>query len=185
MKGKEALKIIEQRLKEGHSKGEIFSELTGKVKFRTDLLQLLAMVPEEPLRKKYRNLNILLFTLIVLVGTVKIVIAFFALLSLSIYMVSFEIPIALVSAFFAYMVWNFRGYIYRILGLFAIVGFLKSISNFEAWGSYTATDWTLEFLFVYIPGILIGIVSFYIGIKVFPYYGFWGLLQKGKFSVSA
>jgi hypothetical protein len=48
MKGKEALKIIEQRLKEGHSKGEIFSELTGKVKFRTDLLQLLAMVPEEP-----------------------------------------------------------------------------------------------------------------------------------------
>jgi hypothetical protein len=104
MKGKEALKIIEQRLKEGHSNGEIFSELTGKVKFRTDLLQLLAMVPEEPLRKKYRNLNILLFTLIVLVGTVKIVIAFFALLSLSIYMVSFEIPIALVSAFFAYMV---------------------------------------------------------------------------------
>ena len=185
MKAKEALKIIEKRLKEGHSKSEIFSELTGKVKFRTDLLQLLAMVPEEQLRKKYRKLNILLFTLLVLVATVKIVISFFALLSLSIYMVSFVIPIALVSAFFAYMVWKFRGYIYRILGLFAIAGFLKSISNFEAWGSYNATDWTLELILAYIPGILIVIISFYIGIKVFPYYGFWGLLQKDKFGVSA
>jgi len=185
MKGKEALKIIEQRLKEGHPKSEIFSELTGKVKFRTDLLQLLAMVPEEELRKKYRNLNVLLFTLIVLVATVKIVIAFFTLLSVSIYMVPFVIFIALVSAFFAYMVWNFRGNMYRILGLFGIAGLLKSISNFETWGSYTATDWTLELLLVYIPGILIVILSYYIGIKVFPYYGFWGLLQEDKLNISA
>jgi hypothetical protein len=49
MKGKEALKIIEQRIKEGHSKKEIYDELFGKIKFRTDLLQLLAIVPDQEL----------------------------------------------------------------------------------------------------------------------------------------
>ncbi len=59
MKSREALKIIEERSMEGHSKKYIYDELFGKVKFRTDLLQLLAMVPEQELRMNYKKYNLL------------------------------------------------------------------------------------------------------------------------------
>lgn len=74
---------------------------------------------------------------------------------------------------------------YRILGLLGIASLLKRIANLEAWGSYATIDWGLDLILVYIPGILIVILAYYIGIKVFPYYGFWGLLQEDKFNLSA
>ena len=183
MKGRETLKIIEQRIKEGHSKKEIYEDLLGEIQFKTDLLQLIAMVPDQGSRLKYNNQNLSLFTLLVLVAAVKIVAAIGYLLSVSIFLIPFVMFVAIVSIFFAFMVWNFRGHMYRILGLFGIAGLLKSISNFEAWSSYTTIDWTMELLLGYIPGILIVILAYYIGFKVFPYYNFWGMLQDKKLNL--
>ena len=183
MKGREALKIIEQRIKEGHSKKEIYEDLLGKIQFKTDLLQLIAMVPDQESRIKYNKLNLLLFSLLVLVAAVKIVTAIDYLFSVSIFLIPFVIFAVFISIFFSFMVWNFRGYMYRILGLFGIAGLLKSISNFDAWSSYTTIDWAMELLLGYIPGILIVILAYYIGFKVFPYYNFWGMLQKKKLSL--
>jgi len=180
MKGKEALKKIEQRTKEGKSKKEIYEELLVKIKFRSDLLQLIAMVPDHGARMKYKNLNLCLFFLLVFVTVAKIIVSVQFLVTISIFMIAFVIFFTFASLFFAYMVWNFRGNNYRILGLFAIAALLKSVSNFEAWSSYTTIDWAAELLLGYIPGTLIVILAYYIGFKAFPYYNFWGMLQEKK-----
>jgi hypothetical protein len=36
-------------------------------------------------------------------------------------------------------------------------------------------------VFSYLPAILIVFLAFYIGYKVFPYYGFWGMLKEDEF----
>lgn len=185
MKSREALRVIEKRIREGNSKKEIYDELFGSIKFRTDILQLLAMVPEQELRISFKKHNLLLFWLLILVSATKFIIAISMLGNISPYMLPLAVLVSFISIFFAFMVWNFRGNMYRILGMLGVASLLKNISNFEAWGSYTLIDWTLDLLLVYIPGILIVILSYYIGIKVFPYYSFWGLLQEDKLNISA
>jgi hypothetical protein len=183
MKSKEVLKIIEKKIMEGDSKKDIYDELFGKVKFRTDLLQLIAMVPEQELKINYKKQNLLLFCLLVLVSAIKMIVATSILGSISLYMMPLTILVSFISIFFAFMVWNFRGNMYRILGLLGIASLLKSISNFEAWSSYATIDWVLDLILVYIPGFLIVILAYYIGFKVFPYYSFWGMLQEEKLNL--
>lgn len=183
MQGRQALKIIGKRVRDGHPKKEIFEELIGKVKFRTDLLQMLAMVPDRELRAKYQNLNKVLFILLILVTVVKGIYASYLTLNSSIFMTPFILFATFVAGFFAFMVWNFRGFIYRILGLFGIVGILERIANFEEWTSYSSIEWVLDLALNLIPVSLIVILSFYIGFKVFPYYGFWGMLQEKKLDI--
>ncbi len=183
MKGKEALKIIDKMVKKGLSKKEIFAELTGKVRFRSDLLQMLAMVPSAELRAKYQSLNKILFFLLIMVAGVRISFALYFAISTSLFLIPFLLFAVFIASYFAIMVWNFRGNIYRILGLFGIAGLLKSIANFEEWASYTSIDLISDLSLNYIPVSLIVILSFYIGFKVFPYYGFWGLLQEKKLDI--
>ena len=183
MKTREALKIIEQRIREGHSKKEVYEELLGKIQFKADLLQLIAMVPDQESRLKYKNLNLCLFSLLVFGAAVKIVAVTGSILSISIFLMPIVLLVPFLNIFFAFMVWNFRGHMYRILGLLGVAGLLKILSNFEAWSSYTTIDWTLELLLNYIPGILIVVFAYYIGFKVFPYYNFWGMLQENKLSL--
>jgi len=183
MKSREALRIIDKKIKDGLTKKEIFTELTGKVKFRTDLLQMLAMVPDPELRSNHMFLNRLLFTLLIIVAGVRIISGLYFVINTSLLLLPFLLFGVLMAVFFAYMVWNFRGNVYRILGLFGIVELLKSLSNIEVWNSYTSLDWILNLLLNYIPVSLIVILSFYIGFKVFPYYGFWGMLQEKKLDI--
>lgn len=171
-------------LREGKSKKEIYKELFEKIKLRSDLLQLLAMVPEQELRIHYKKYNILLFWLLILVSAIKVIFATSLLGSISPYMAPFGVIVPFISIFFAFMVWNFRGNMYRILGLLGVASLLKSISNFEAWGSYTAIDWAFDLSLIYIPGLLIVLLSYYIGVKVFPYYGIWGVLQEDKVNIT-
>ena len=64
MNQKEALKIISQKLEKGQSKQEIFNELISKVKFKSDLIKYIAMVPNYEDRIKYKNLNLVLFLIL-------------------------------------------------------------------------------------------------------------------------
>jgi hypothetical protein len=180
MNGRKALKIIEQRLKEGHSKKEIYEELFGQVKFRMDLLRLLAMVPDYEDRIKYKKINLILFCLIVFVVVTKVIISPHFFLDIPFYMLLLAVFAAFMWGFFVILVWKFRGLVYRFIGLFGSIGLIYSILKFKEWSSYDATAWLLKLSLGWIPGILIIVLSYYIGFKVFPYYGFWGRLQEKK-----
>lgn len=180
MKGRKALKMIEQKLREGHTRKEIYNELLGKVKFRTDLLQLIAMVPTFEDRIRYRKLNLLLFSLLIFTAVVKIVSASTIMFNVSLFIFPVVFLVSFVGIFFAIMVWNFRGNMYRILGMLGIASLLKTLSNFESYSSYSSIEWLIEILLVYVPGFFIIFLAYFIGIKVFPYYSFWGQLQENK-----
>jgi|GEM_PF-3356698 len=183
MKRRETLKVIDKMTKEGLSKKEIFAELKGQIRSRNDLLQLLAMVPSSEMKSKYQNLNKILLLLLILVAGFRIALALYFAVNTSLLLIPYLLFAVFVAGYFVMMVWNFRGSIYRILGLFGIAGLMKSVSNFEEWSSYTSTDILSDLLLNYIPVSLIVILSFYIGNKVFPYYGFWGMLQEKKLDI--
>jgi len=185
MKGREALKIIEQMLREGYSKNEIYQELFGKVKFRTDLLQLLAMVPNHEDRLGYKKLNLVLFSLVLFVSIIKIVTALIVISEISFLLLPFVLFVSFVSIFFAVMVWNFRGNIYRFLGLLGIASLLGDLSSLDSLSAYGLYDLFLQILINFIPTIIIIILAYYIGFRVFPHYSFWGFLQEDKLNIDA
>ncbi|MHC1728801.1 MAG: hypothetical protein AB9866_22830 [Syntrophobacteraceae bacterium] len=194
MKSKEALNIIEQRFKEGKTRGEIFSELSSKVKFRSDLLQYIAMVPDYDTRKKYKTLNSILFYLLILASTTSIINIFFFLLSsnLSILksaaLMAIMIPFSFtfVLLYGAVQVWKYRGNIYRILGGLGIANmFLRLQSYSDSNLSYNMIGIALELVLGVIPMILIVTLCYYIGNKVFPYYSSWGQLQEKKLNIQS
>jgi hypothetical protein len=178
MKDKTAIKIIEQKVIEGQPKKEIYRELLGKVKFRSDLIQFLAMVPEKDLRRQYKWHNLVLFYFLIFISISKIIYAASILGSISPYLLLFSLFVPAISVFFAYMVWNFRGNMYRVLGMLGIASLLHSVSDLDELYSYSSTDWAIQSIMVYIPAVLVVVLAYYIGFKVFPYYGFWGSLNE-------
>ena len=176
MKGREALKYIEKNLEAGKTKKEIYEELTGKVIFRTDLLNFLAMVPDYKERMKYQKINMILFSLLVVTLTLKVIESFFLFISISKFMLPMVLLISLIPIGFAIMVWNFRGNFYRPLALLGIAGILQGFSATNILSNPTA-----GFMLGYLLSIAIIILAFFIGYKVFPYYGFWGMLKEDEF----
>ena len=183
MKRKEALKIISEKLKEGHSKQQIYKELSSKVKFKSDLTQYLAMVPNYDDRIKYKDLNNILFSLLIFISVSKIFFSALILSRISIFALPFAFIVPFLSLYFAFFVWNFYGNMYRPLAMIAIAGLLKSLSNFDRLFSYNWLGISIELAF-YIPTILVIILAYYIGIKAFPYYGFWGNLKENEMNLA-
>ena len=179
MKGKEALKHIERSLADGKTKKEIYEELSGQITFRTDLLNLLAMVPEYDKRIKYRKINLILFFLIATVSTLKIVESSLFFLSISKYMLPLVLLVSFIPVVFAIMVWNFRGNIYRPLGLLCIAGILEGFAKTDLF-LHQSWDWSLG----YTLSLAIMSLAYFIGFKAFPYYGFWGMLKEKEFKES-
>lgn len=177
MKKQEALKIISENLKKGQSKQQIYTALSSKVQFKSDLTQYMAMVPGNEDRIKYNGLNTILFSLLVFIAVSKLIIAALILSRISLMAMPLAIFIPFLSLYFAVSVWHFRGNMYRPLGMIGIAGLLNSLSNIDQFFSCNWVDITIEFLFS-IPTVLVIILAYYIGIKAFPYYGFWGNLNE-------
>jgi len=78
--------------------------------------------------------------------------------------IAFALP--LLTIWFALEVWKYKGYIYNILGLLAISSIFNTIGNIGDSGIFGITD----------VGIVLAIcgLSFYLGNKMFPNYGFFG-----------
>ena len=184
MKSKEALKYIEENLKSGQTKKEIYDTLIGKIKFKSDLLQLLAMVPDQQLRVKYDKLNFFLFVLLVVVAAFKIFIVYQTLIDISRYLLPFLVFAISITSVLAFMVWNFRGYMYRFIGMLGIANIVRNLSkNSDQLSFSNSFGWVMEFLVEYMPTILIIFIAYYIGFKVFPYYGFWGMLDEKRLKI--
>jgi len=185
MKQKEALKIISQKLEKGQSKQEIFKELIPKVKYKTDLIKWMAMVPDHEDKVKYRNLNLVLFFLLCFVAISKVVFLLLVLSQVSLLALPFAFLVPIITIWFALSVWNFRGNMYRPLGLIAIADILRSFSSTNQFLTYTPSLVAMNMIFFWIPVILIIVIAFFIAFKVFPYYGFWGNLKEGKLGLTA
>lgn len=184
MKRKKALKTISEKLKDGKTKSEIYKELSSKVKFKSDLTQYLAMVPSYENRIKYNGLNKILFSLLIFISLSKIIFSALILSQISLFALPFAFLVPFLSLYFAYFVWNFWGNMYRPLGMLAFAGLLKSLSNIDQIFSYNWLGVTIEISF-YIPTISVIILAYYIGIKAFPYYGFWGNLKEKELNLIA
>ena len=185
MKKKEALKEIKKKSEEGLTKKEIFEELSSKVKFKSDLIQYLALVPNYEDRIKYKTLNLILFSILMYVSMSKLIVGALLLGKVSIYALPFALLIPLLTIYFAVMVWNFYGNMYRALGMLGIAGIFKGISATVSIPNYSTEQLIFDSLLSFLPGILIVLLAFYIGKKVFPYYGFFGNVKEDLLGIRA
>jgi len=184
MEKKEALKYISEKLKEGQSKKQIYNALSSKIKFKSDLTHYLAMVPGNEDRIKYNSFNITLFSLLMFISISKLIVAALILSQISLIALPLALLVPFLSFYFAISVWNFRGNRYRPLGMIGIAGLLESLTNIEQLFSYNWVGITIGLSF-YIPTVLVIILAYYIGFKVFPYYGFWGNLKEKEMRLTA
>lgn len=194
MKSKEALSLIEERFKEGKNRGEIFSELSTKVKFRSDLLQYIAMVPDYDIKQKYKIVNSILFYLLVLVSITSIINIFLLLLSDSFSIVKAAVIISVmipssftfVLIYGAVQVRKFRGNIYCILGGLGVANLLLKFSQYDKLSlSHNMAGIALELMLGAIPMLLIVVLSYYIGKRVFPYYNTFGQLKDTELNIQS
>lgn len=184
MEKKEALKVIAEKLEKGQSKQEIYKDLLTKVKFKSDLIQYIATVPNYSDKIKYKALNMTLFILLVFISISKFIFGAFLLSQISIYALPFAFLIPVISVYFAVSVWKFRGNMYKPLGMLGIAGILQSLSHADQFAAYNLQQIIIEVIF-YIPAILVVILAYFVGTKVFPYYGFWGNLKEDKLALTS
>ncbi len=181
MNRKDTLKSIELMLQEGKSRQEIFTALSSKVKYRSDLIQYIAMVPTYENRLKYKILNLILFVLIILVTILTFRIGIIYMYTLSLYVLPIVFIVAFIGHYYPVMIYNYRWNMYRVVGLLGIAGICNSASRLMTiFTSHSYIDIVIKILVGYLSSVLIIYLAFYIGSKVFPYYSFWGQLKEDK-----
>jgi hypothetical protein len=163
---KEAFKTIQNRLQENIPRQEILDELSELYFDKKTISAIIASTPDPQTRIKYKALNNLLLGLLALTITIKILVSALLLSSLSLFLIPIAFFVPFMTIWFAIEVSNFKGYIYNLLGLLAILGIFKTISNIGESGIYGIIDIAIM--------IAISLLSFYLGNKMFPNYGFFG-----------
>ena len=117
----------------------------------------------------------------------KLLLAMVIVSHISVYALPFDFIVPMLTVYFAVYfavaVWKFRGNMYRILGMLGIAGIGMSLSHLKVEELSTLFGILLAMV-DYAPAFLIIYLAFYIGSKVFPYYGFWGQLQEKKLGIA-
>lgn len=163
---KEVYRLIEIRLEESTPKTEILEELSEVYFDKKTIAKLIAMTPNAKIKGKYRLLNNILLVLLLFTITLKVLFGVLLLVNISIYATPLAFLFPFINIFFSFEVSKYRGYIYKALGLFAIVGVLNTllyVNYSEFWGGID--------IFL---NIVIASIAFYLGFKMFPNYGFTG-----------
>jgi hypothetical protein len=140
---------------------------------------LIASTPDPQKKLKFRLLNNVLLGLLIATIITKILVGVALLSKVSLFMVPIAFLLPIITILFAYEVANFKGYIYKILGILAMAGILKMLTYIET------SNITLVLIDVCVSLIIAGL-AFYIGNKVFPNYGLFGPKKApdGKFLLS-
>lgn len=183
MKRKEALKEIESEMEAGLSRQEVFNKLSSKVKYRSDLLQYLACVPEPELKKTYKGLNHFLFGILILIGALKTITALVITANISIYLIPLSLFIPFIVFYFAIQIWYFRGNMYRPLFLLGLASLLFGIRDIDKLIVTGTGETIINLFFTFMPTIFVIIVSYYISKKVFPYYTSWGIPKEKELGI--
>ncbi|NVO09785.1 MAG: hypothetical protein HXX16_07485 [Bacteroidales bacterium] len=163
---KEVLKTLKLRLSEGKTRQEILEELSEQYFDRKSLSIFIASTPDQKTIDKYKILNNILLLLLLLSIAAKTIVGIVLLSSISIFLIPFVFIFSLVNIFFTIEVSKFKGYIYNILGILTLAGILKLLSNFDVYGKGILIDVAI--------GLVIALLSFYLGRKMFPNYGLFG-----------
>ena len=163
---KETLKFISQSIENGENKSEIFERLSSQYYDSDIIAKLTASFPDPELKTKYNGINTLLFILLIITAILKVIGVLPLILEkpgLGLIMI---LIVPILNIAFALEVKKTRGYIYRVLGMIAIAGIFKSLGQIGETGVWVLID-------IVLLGMISGI-SFYIGSKMFPNYGFMG-----------
>jgi hypothetical protein len=175
MNKKEVFEIIKTSLNDGKSHEQIFKELTQSYHDKNMLVKLIAMFPTNERKEKYRRLNYVLFSFLILTAVLKVLTSLSLLLSISPYSLLLIFFIPLINVWLAIEVWKMRGYIYRIIGLLGISGICLSLQNsFPTEGSVNFSIIATQFLIIILIFGPIIFLGFYLGKKMFPNYGLMG-----------
>ena len=169
---KEVNSLIEKKIKEGKSRSEILEELSEIYYDRKKLANLIALTPKPERRKKYKIYNDILLLLLILTIFSRLLIGVLVLADISIFATPFAFIYPLITLYFAIEVSKFRAYIYKILGLLALISVGDTIIKVE--------DFNFFFLLNLSIGIAVTFLTFYVGNKVFPNYGFGGPKEDEK-----
>jgi hypothetical protein len=169
------LEIIETCLKDGKTHEAIFDEFSHSFPDKGVFAKMIAIFPTMENKERYKKLNFLLFSLLVLQFTLKVI----PLLNSS--FASHHILGLLISlildVYCAIGVWKMRGYIYDIIFILGLITALKIpavINSHPHLHLYVIALISLT--------MIITVLSFYTGRKIFPDYGllFPNLFRNGK-----
>ena len=167
LNAKEINKTIKSELDKGVPRLTILNALSEVYYDKKTIARLIASTPDPLKKSKYQPLNNILLGLLVITIIIKILIGMAVLSTVSLYLIPAAFLFPLISILFAFEVAKFRGYIYKILGILAIAGILKMLSNIGE------SDMVLLLIDVSVS-LIIACLAFFIGAKVFPNYGFLG-----------
>jgi hypothetical protein len=167
LNAKEVTKKIKSELDQGVSRLTILNALCEIYYDKKSIAKLIASTPDPLKRTKYQTLNNILLGLLVITIITKILIGMAVLSTVSLYLIPAAFLLPIISILFAFEVAKFRGYIYKILGILAIAGILKMLSNIGK------SDIILLSIDVCVS-LIIACLAFFIGAKVFPNYGLFG-----------
>lgn len=172
----ELLELIDEQLKSGKSKKEIFRALTSQYGDQDRMAKLVALFPTEEDRKKYEILNSVLVYILLGLGLMKIVLVLSSTEQFTGLSYLFLLLLPALNILFAMEVKKMRASIYRILAVLTAMGFLRSLQHVQP-DAYFLID-------VFFVIVIIGL-SLFLASKMFPNYGFTGPKKdaKGKYLV--
>ncbi len=161
MTKKELTKSAEQKIKEGKSRQETFEELKEESKNKSEeIAKIVRFIPTLENRQKYKAAQIILIVLL----SVTILFKMFAGIPIIIengikwWPIIFLLPI--INIALTYGIVTYKGQYYQFVGIFTILGLLRSFQNISG----TTFD-TLILVDVGITGGLIGL-GFYLNSKM-------------------
>jgi len=170
---KEILKIIQARIMENKPRQEILNELTDTGIRKSKAAKLIAMIPDNKIKEKYKFLNyVLLGSLITfLAGSMYAGFLYYGGFKYyaeePVLAILGSLAILLIFAYLVYGVSRFRGYIYNEVTFLGILGLWSSLADISEFG-------ILDIVLVLFVLICAGL-SVYLRKKMFPNYGLWGL----------
>ncbi|HEX8949234.1 MAG TPA: hypothetical protein VF790_09760 [Dissulfurispiraceae bacterium] len=183
MNRKEKIEKIEESLRAGLPKGDIFRALGAT----DDVARSIAATPGFGDRKEYSKLNNLLFAILIYTAAAKALSTTTNLFSseFPMYLILMMLPLSLfyplIAVYLAVGVKNFRGGAYALSGGFCLYLFFSSI---QAYAKIDGGSELLVSLILNIPLFIGGILGFYLKRKLCPQLGLWGAktTESGSYS---
>jgi hypothetical protein len=168
---KELNKLANELIHSGKTKQEAFEELSDQYYESDTIARIIGSIPSQEVKEKFKTINNVLFTLLIISAILKIISAVPLLLDTVTGGIIVILIIPIINIFFAIQVKKMRGEIYLALGLLAAAGIFKTLQSVFEVGPIAFIDTAV------ISAICI--LAFYIKSKAFPNFGFSGI-KKGK-----
>ncbi len=165
MTEKELKKLAEQKIKEGKSRQETFEELREESKDKSEkIAKIVRFIPTLENREKYKTAQIILLVTLVITILSKILTGLSIVIEMGINWLPVMFLIPILNMVLTYGVAKYKGQYYRLVGIFTILGLIRSLK-----GVLGTTFEPLVFIDLCIAAVLIGL-GFYLNAKMVSEY---------------